>query len=148
MARERQWWYAASSSGTAVTTWTFASGLPVGTIQRTIATVSYWSDDPAPLGGLATGFGYVATVGPVDGAPLAVGADPADVLMRRILRFPLAAGGTQVISPRPLERWDLESQRIVETGSDLRWAFATGTPGVAWYWAVEVRVLMLLPEGP
>lgn len=147
MARVNQWWYAASTSGGQVASWSFAAGLPAGTIQRVIGTVNYWTDDVAGLGGISLGFGYVATVAAVDGAPLAQGADPPETYMRRIMWLSTAPSGTTAVAPRPLERWDLESQRIVEPGADLRFAFSTASPGVAWWWSVEVRVLMLLPEG-
>lgn len=147
MVRSRQWWYATGTSGaTRVSDWTVAAGLPEGTIQRIIGTVSYWTDDTGLGGSLTLAFGYVLNVGAVAEVPLSSGVEPEGVIMRRFMWNPTNAAGTQVGSPRPLERWDIESGRIISTGEDLHFAVSTASPGVAWWWAVEMRVLMLLPE--
>lgn len=144
MPRVAEWWYETSVVPVRLSTWEVEIDLPEGTIQRIIGTVTYWCDDDPPPGALSLTWAYLLNVGPAAESPLTVGPDAPGTMMRRVMRLPVSGAGTTVISPWPLERWDIEGQRTVGAGDSLWFSAADASPSVTWWWGFELRILMLL----
>lgn len=143
--RQAVWYTNCYVTTSAMSLWEFEIEIPLGTIQRVVATVDYRTDDTPPGGRFDLLWAYALNIGTAGIDPLAVGTDDTSVMMHRCLPLLNTGGGTTMQGPRPLERWDIDSQRIVAAPNGLWWAASSPLTGVSFWWSLSIRVLVLLP---
>lgn len=143
--RER-FWYSFSGTNNALTTsYTAATGIPQGTIQRIIGSILLRTDSEPPAGDEFVFCGWQFNVGTTEQPAIPVGANDPGVMIQRTLVVPTESAATVAISPVPVQTFDIEGQRIVEAGEELWFNAETGQTSVTWLWTYSIRALVLLP---